>query len=162
MLVWQLQKECDLMKIILLERQDVDEPELTVRCRRLDGQVARLMELLRLSDARLTGARDGETVILDPGQVLYIDTADRATFLYTADGVYETPFRLYELEARLGGLEFLRVSKSSIINFDHVKALRPDFGGRMRLTMSNGEAVMVSRQYVPAIKAKLGLGKESL
>ena len=148
------------MKVTVEENQGLTEPEVVIRCRRMDEGVARLMELLRLSDARLTGVRDGETHVLDPGQVLYIDTADRATFLYTADGVYETPLRLYELEERLGGREFLRVSKSTIINFDQVRALRPDFGGRMRLTMSNGEVVMANRQYVPAIKARLGLGKE--
>ena len=148
------------MKVTVEENQGLTEPEVVIRCRRMDEGVARLMELLRLSDARLTGVRDGETHVLDPGQVLYIDTADRATFLYTADGVYETLLRLYELEERLGGREFLRVSKSAIINFDQVRALRPDFGGRMRLTMSNGEVVMANRQYVPAIKARLGLGKE--
>ena len=30
--------------------------------------------------------------------MLYIDTVDRGTFLYTAGGVYETRLRLYELE----------------------------------------------------------------
>lgn len=148
------------MKVTVEESQSLTEPEVVIRCRHMDERVVQLMELLRLSDARLTGAKDGETHILDPGQVLYIDTADRATFLYTADGVYETPLRLYELEERLAGREFLRVSKSAIINFDQVRALRPDFGGRMRLTMSNGEVVMANRQYTPAIKAKLGLEKE--
>lgn len=148
------------MKVTVEEDRALAEPEVVIRCRCMDEGVARLAELLRLSDARLTGVRDGATHILDPGQVLYIDTADRATFLYTADGVYETPLRLYELEERLAGREFLRVSKSAIINFDQVRALRPDFGGRMRLTMSNGEVVMANRQYVPAIKARLGLGKE--
>ena len=47
--------------------------------------------------------------------------------------------------------------KSVLLNFAHVAALRPDFGGRMRVTMSNGEVVVASRQYVPALKAKLGL-----
>ncbi|MGN0985859.1 MAG: LytTR family DNA-binding domain-containing protein [Candidatus Enterenecus sp.] len=148
------------MKVTVEEDRALAEPEVVIRCRCMDEGVVRLAELLRLSDARLTGVRDGATHILDPGQVLYIDTADRATFLYTAAGVYETPLRLYELEERLAGREFLRVSKSAIINFDQVRALRPDFGGRMRLTMSNGEVVMANRQYVPDIKARLGLGKE--
>ena len=51
----------------------------------------------------------------------------------------------------------LRAGKSVLLNFAHVAALRPDFGGRMRVTMSNGEVVVASRQYVPALKAKLGL-----
>ena len=82
--------------------------------------------------------------------------ASRRTIL-SAGGVYETRLRLYELEGQLAGWDFVRVSKSAIVNFDQVKSLRPDFGGRMRLTMSNGEVVVANRQYVPDIKKKLGL-----
>jgi len=145
------------MKVTVEERPELGQTEVIVRCRRLDGQTSRLVELLRLSDARLTGEKDGETCILDGADVLYIDTVDRGTFLYTVDGVYQTRLRLYELEEQLSPQDFIRVSKSAIVNFDRVKSLRPDFGGRMRLTMSNGEVVVANRQYVPAIKAKLGL-----
>lgn len=145
------------MKVTVEERPDLDQIEVIVRCKRMDAQTARLIELLRLSDARLTGEKDGETCILDGTEVLYIDTVDRGTFLYTAAGVYETRLRLYELEEQLAGWDFIRVSKSVIVNFGQVRSLRPDFGGRMRLTMSNGEIVMANRQYVSAIKKKLGL-----
>ncbi len=145
------------MKVTVEERPGLDQPEVIIRCPRLDERTARLIELLRLSDARLTGEKDGETCILDGAEVLYIDTVDRGTFLYTADGVYQTRLRLYELEEQLAGRDFVRVGKSAIVNFAQVRSLRPDFGGRMRLTLSNGEVVMANRQYVPAIKAKLGL-----
>ena len=145
------------MKVTVEECPGLDHTEVTVRCPRLDAQTARLVELLRLSDARLTGERNGETCILDGSEVLYIDTVDRGTFLYTAGGVYQTRLRLYELEEQLSSRDFIRVSKSVIVNFEQVRSLRPDFGGRMRLTLSNGEVVVANRQYVAAIKAKLGL-----
>lgn len=145
------------MKVIVEERQAVEQTEVIIRCRQMDGEVMRLAELLRLSDARLTGRKDGETCVLDARQVLYVETVDRGTFLYTADGVYETHLRLYELERQLAAWDFVRIGKSAIVNFDQIRALRPDFGGRMRLTLSNGEIVIASRQYVPGIRAKLGL-----
>lgn len=145
------------MKVTVEKCPGMDHTEVTVRCPRLDAQTARLVELLRLSDARLTGERNGETCILDGSEVLYIDTVDRGTFLYTAGGVYQTRLRLYELEEQLSSRDFIRVSKSVIVNFEQVRSLRPDFGGRMRLTLSNGEVVVANRQYVPAIKTKLGL-----
>ncbi len=145
------------MKVTVEECPELERAEVIIRCPRLDAQTARLMELLRLSDARLTGEKDGETCILDGAEVLYIDTVDRGTFLYTAGGVYETRLRLYELEEQLAGRDFIRISKSVIVNFGQVRSLRPDFGGRMRLTLSNGEVVMANRQYVPVIKNKLGL-----
>lgn len=145
------------MKITVEELPEWGQTEVIIRCSRLDAQASRLVELLRLSDARLTGERDGETCILDGADVLYIDTVDRGTFLYTADGVYETRLRLYELEDQLSGWDFVRVGKSAIVNFAQVRSLRPDFGGRLRLTMTNGEIIVVSRRYAPGIKKKLGL-----
>ena len=145
------------MKVTVEERPGLEEPEVIVRCARMDQRVSRLVELLRLAGARLTGERDGQTCILEEDDVLYIDTVDRGTFLYTADGVYESRLRLYELEEQLAPRDFVRVSKSAIVNFDQVKSLRPDLGGRLRLTLSNGEVVVANRQYVAAIKAKLGL-----
>ena len=144
------------MKVTVEERPGLEQTEVSIRCPRLDAQITRLIELLRLSDARLTGEKDGETCILDGADVLYIDTVDRGTFLYTAGGVYQTRLRLYELEEQLAAWDFIRVSKSAIVNFSRVRSLRPDFGGRMRLTMSNGEVVVANRQYVPVIKEKLG------
>ena len=145
------------MKVTVEERPGLEEPEVIIRCGRMDGQVSRLAELLRLSGARLTGEKDGQTCILDEDEVLYIDTVDRGTFLYTAGGVYESRLRLYELEEQLAPRDFVRVSKSAIVNFDQVKSLRPDLGGRLRLTMRGGEQIYASRQYAPDIKKKLGL-----
>ncbi len=145
------------MELFVEQGQDVEEVEVIIRCRDLDREVSALLERLRSADHRLTGLKDGTMEIVEAKDVLYIETVDRSTFLYTADGIYETSLRLYELEKRLSGWDFLRVSKSSIINFDQVRSLRPDLGGRMRLTLSNGEVVVANRQYVGAIKAKLGL-----
>ena len=148
------------MKITVEETHLATEPEVIVRCQRVDGQILRLLERLRLAEAVLTGTRDNETHILSPDDILYIDTVERKTFFYTAAGVYESALRLYELEEWLAALDFLRVSKSAIVNFTHLRALRPDLGGRLRLTLSNGELIVANRQYAPAIKTRLGIGKE--
>ena len=82
---------------------------------------------------------------------------DKKTFFYTNKEVYETPLKLYELEEKLIGSDFCRASKSTIINFRQIKSLRPEFGGKMLVTMNNDERLYVSRQYVHTIKEKLGL-----
>lgn len=149
------------MKIRMETAPDIPEPEIILRCARADGEAARL--LARLNDlaaqegGKLTGRLEGQTYLLDYGEVLYADTADKRTFLYTAGAVYETEQRLYELEERLRGRGFFRASKSALVNFNAIRSLRPDLGGRLRLTMDNGEAVYVSRQYAPWLKKRLGL-----
>ncbi len=145
------------MKISIEEREDLPETEILIRCRQADSQILGMLATLRAFDQKVTGTRDGRTFLLEAGDILYVDTADKKTFLYTAGEVYETPLHLYELEERLAARDFFRASKSSIINFNKIKSLRPDFGGRLRLTLTNGEELFVSRQYVPVVKEKLGL-----
>lgn len=145
------------MRISIKEGEQYAETEILIRCRKTDPELVKLISLLQVFDRKLTGIREGQTFLLEAADILYIDTADKKTFLYTAGEVYETPLRLYELEERLTTSDFFRASKSSIINFNGIRSLRPDFGGRMFATMVNGEQLVISRQYVPYVKQKLGL-----
>ena len=108
------------MKIDIDQNSAYEETSVTIRCARLSREVTDLLALLRVYDEKLTGQRGGETHILNAADVLYADTADRRTFFYTAEGVYETELRLYELEQRLAGAGFLRAGKSLLLNFDHI------------------------------------------
>lgn len=147
------------MKIQLNQGSQFSETEITINCRETSEDILRLLAILRSFDQKITGTKDGETFILSAQAILYIDTVDKKTFFYTAKDIYETSLKLYELEERLEAFDFFRASKSSIINLRQVKSLRPEFGGRLILTMNNGEHLWVSRQYSRAIKNKLGLDK---
>ena len=54
--------------------------------------------------------------------------------------------------------DYIRISKSSIANLGKIKSIRPDFGGKILATMENNEKIYISRQYVPLLKKKLGIG----
>lgn len=143
------------MRIVINDHADVPETEIIVNCAGLDESLIKLLATLRAYDWKITGLKDGQTFLLDAASILYIESVDKRTFLYTRGAVYETPLRLYELEERLAGRAFFRASKASIVNFDQIQSLKPDFGGRIQVTMSNGEKLFVSRQYAPEIKRRL-------
>ena len=82
---------------------------------------------------------------------------DNRVFAYLEKEVCETKLKLYELEKRLEGTDFFRASKSTIINLAKVKNISPAFNGRFEACMKNEEKLIVSRHYVPILKAKLGL-----
>lgn len=145
------------MKITVNEDPAVTQPEITIRCAGTDERILRILSLLRAYDLKLTGIRDDQYHLLDAGEVLYAETVDRHCFLYTLSEVYETPLRLYELEDRLAGVDFFRSSKSMVISLNHVRSIRPELGGRLQLTMSNGEKLFVSRQYAGTLRGMLGL-----
>ena len=71
--------------------------------------------------------------------------------------MYEVRYKLYEIEEMYANTDFFRASKSAIINLAKVKQFAPDFGGRFEAQMMNGERLMISRQYVTALKKRLGM-----
>lgn len=145
------------MKITISSGENVESTEIHVRCGQLTPEVEKIVSLLRMFDMQLTGEKDGEMCIIDIAKILYIDTIDKKTFIYTANNVYESKLKLYELEEQLSKTEFFRASKSCIINFKQIISLRADLDRRIRITMSNGEQLLVSRQYAENIKKRLGV-----
>lgn len=135
----------------------LDDTEISVSCGKLTPEIEKLIATLQMSDNRLTASLNGEIHILDLDEVIYIDAVDRKTFIYTQDKVYESDFKLYELEGRLSDSMFFRVSKSCIVNLRRIKSLRDDIERRIRLTMDNGEQLIASRNYADELRIKLGV-----
>jgi len=143
------------MKITLNQDPSFPETEVIINCPQADEDILRMVAMLRVYQKKLVGILDGERRLLDVKDILYIDTADKKTFLYTQNAVFESALRLYELEDALRELDFLRAGRSVIVNFRRVQSIRPELGGRLLVTMDNGEQVYVSRQYAGEMKEKL-------
>ena len=145
------------MKITVEERKTAQDLEVTIVCARADRRVLDMITRLRMLDRKVTGTADGCTRVLSAEDVLFIESVDKHTFIYTADTVLETSLRLYEMEERLADCDFLRIAKGCIVNFRAIAALKPDVNGRIIATLENGEQIVISRQYAPDVKSKLGL-----
>lgn len=147
------------LKIQINEDSNFNDTEITINCKQMNDAILKIIAMLRVLDLKITGIKDNQTYILDISRIMYIDTVDKKTFFYTDNDVYETPLKLYELEEQLEASEFFRAGKSTIINFNYIKALKPDIDGKILVTMNNGEKLFVSRQYAITIKKKLGMIK---
>ncbi len=145
------------MKIRVNEVSGQEDTEVIINCKKMDEEIMKIITLLHVYDKKLTGIKGGQMYILEAAKILYIDTVDKKTFLYTDNEVYETPLKLYELEEQLDAAGFFRAGKSVLINFNEIKALKSDFNGRILVTMNNEEKLMVSRQYAVTIKKKLDI-----
>lgn len=146
------------MKITIKTEENVEDMEIVITCARLTPQLDKVITSLRLLDRQLPAYRGEETFLLDVSQIFYIDTADKKTFVYTEHDIYESNLKLYELEIQLEDAGFFRSGKSCILNMKHIRSLKADFDRRIRVTMENGEQLIVSRQYAEMLKKKLGVG----
>lgn len=145
------------MKITIEDRMDGQEDEIIIRCKQMDEHLLKLVYAIKAGREKLTATRGTDIVQVVPKDIFYFEAVDNKVFLYLEKEVFETKLKLYELEERFAGTDFLRISKSVIMNLSKVKSLSPAFNGRFEATMKNGEKVIVSRQYVPVLKEKLGL-----
>ena len=145
------------MKLQIIYDDSAQEPKITVICRELSAELQRAIASLQAADRRLTGVKDGQTFLLPPEEVVYIDTADKHMFIYTSGEVYETQLRLYELEKQLPPSDFFRANKSCIVGIRHIRSLKADIDGRLLLTMDSGDKLWVSRQYAAEFRKKIGM-----
>ncbi len=145
------------MKITIIDRADGEEDETIIRCRQMDEQMLKMIYALKAGTEKITAMLEGNILQVQLEDIYYFEAVDNKVFLYLEKEVYETKAKLYELEERFAGTDFLRVSKSVIMNLAKVKSLSPAFNGRFEATMKNGEKIVISRQYVAALKQKLGL-----
>lgn len=136
---------------------DIQEIEVIINCMAEDENVQRIVSALDSLNTKLCCRRQGELFQIALNDILYIESVDRKTFIYTEQQIYETDKRLYELENHLKNRSFFRASKAVIINLKRTKSIRPEIGARLLLTMDNGEKVIVSRQYSSNIKTALGV-----
>lgn len=145
------------MKIEINVDEKIEDTQIRISCKRLTPEIEKLLATIRMLDKQLVVTKEEETILLDVYKVAYIEAVDRKTFVYTEKEVYETNFRLYELEQQLEEYGFFRASKSCIIQLKYVKSLKTDLNRRIRVTLENGEQIIVSRQYAEILKERLGV-----
>lgn len=145
------------MKISIHVDENIKDTEINISCNRLTPEIEKIIATLRILERQLLVNKDGETYPLDVSQIVYIESVERKTFVYTAKDVYESKLKLYEMEEQLCQCGFFRTGKSCIVQLRKIKSLKNDVERKLRLTLENGEQIIVSRQYADALKKRLGV-----
>ena len=131
--------------------------QVIINCRQIDDEIIRLKCHIELYDKKLQAKKDNEIYFINSSDVLYFESVDNRIFLYTEDDVMEVKQRLYELEVILSDKDFIRISKSQIVNINKIRSLKPELNRTILATMCNGEQLSISRKYVQAIRNMLSI-----
>ena len=145
------------MKITINIEEDRTDTEIAIACNQLTPEIEKIIATLRILNQQLVVVKNDETHIIDVSQIIYIESVDRKTFVYTSDNFFESKLKLYEIEERLCQCGFFRASKSCIVQLRHIKSLKADIDRKIRLTLESGEQIMVSRMYADELKKRLGV-----
>lgn len=145
------------MKVIMEKPEIGEDDHIVIKCHNITPELLNLINAIKSHDNMLVAYKGNEIHRTNPSDIFFIETVDNKTFLYCKDDVYESKQRLYELEEALASSDFMRISKSTIVNLSKVSFFVPALSGRMQATLQNNEKVIISRQYVGDLKKKLGI-----
>ncbi len=143
------------MEIKLLKISKEQPEQMEIRCHEITEEIKEIVTFVKTRQGSLTGLQGDSQFEVPVSEVCYIEVVDNRVFLYTIKQVYETRQKLYELEELLREKYFLRVSKALLLNLMKVRSIKPALNGRFIAVLQNGEEVIISRKYVPELKAAL-------
>ena len=145
------------MKLLIEQSDQYTDAEIVIKCGMMDDRLESIIQHIRLHMFSVAGVKDGETKIFPLGDIYYFDSTDERTFLYLENDVYECSLKLYELEEQLEKANFVRISKSCIVNIMKLDSVRPLLNSRYEAKLENGEKLIISRHYQPGFKRKFGI-----
>lgn len=144
-------------KIELLSDKEADE-EIVLRCRTIDERVMRAQSLFSAlfdEPEELQLMRGNVECFVPLADILFFETAGNHVSAHTKDAMYDTDLTLTALASRLP-YNFIRVSKSGILNAKQVSSIARNLTGASEVTFKNtAKRTYVSRAYYKAFKDRL-------
>lgn len=138
----------------LAEKKSTDDVE---RLKNVLSEVApeAAEELVSGEDAEAAGRYEKLINVKDRGQIFRVETdtiehieaAGDYMCIYTGDNSLILRETMKDLERRLDPRKFQRVHRSTIVNLDQVRQVKPHTNGECFLVLDSGAEVKVSRSY---------------
>ena len=132
-----------------------EQEYIEIGCHKRDRNIEEIVHFIKSRQGAVDGMKDDRQYKLPVVDIFYIESVDDRTFLYLEEECYQSRKKLYEFEEILTSRNFARISKAVIINLMKIVSISPALNGRFLCRLINGEEVIISRKYVPAIKEKL-------
>lgn len=101
--------------------------------------------------------RDGVLSRVNIDNILYFEALDRKVYVALKSGNYEVKHTLSDLEIKLDTHNFMRVSKSVLLNLDRVVGVKLDEDRSLVAVMVTKQTVRISRRYNDQFKLRMGM-----
>lgn len=143
------------MKLRLHQRQELEETEIDIAYSKMTNRLSKMVGYIRQYTYMVEAFWNGKSFLIPLDEILYFDTTDRKTFLYTNKQVYECRKALIEVENELSNTTVIRISKETLLNTTALVNVRPYPNHRLMAELSNGENLIISRKYISILQNRL-------
>ncbi|MGN1362499.1 MAG: LytTR family DNA-binding domain-containing protein [Methanobrevibacter sp.] len=151
------------MKVNLFISRDIEEPYAEIHSDSLTYNIQKAMDILENGDicddennSILAVKKGQDIVLLDFEDIFMIKVENKQTKVYSNTEEYSIKKPLYQIEEILDS-DFIRISKSTIVNLRKVKRVAPSLRGMMFIELKNDLKDNISRKYLADFKKALGL-----
>src|SRR5262249_17100742 len=90
-------------------------------------------------------------------EILHISIEDKLVFVHAEKERFLADKSIGELEDMLADCGFLRISRGTLVNLDHVRELIPWMSGTYRVRLRTGVELSVRRERGGEVKSQMGL-----
>jgi two-component system, LytTR family, response regulator len=108
------------------------------------------------SPERIVVKADGEIVCLKPQEIDWAEAAGNYVCLHVGNVTHILRETISALESRLGARQFLRVHRSTLVNMDRIKTLKPSLYGDYSIVLRDGTKLTLSRGFRETVLRRLG------
>jgi len=148
------------MKVDIKISPDIEETCAVIHTSKLTADLMKVVELLEgveLQATLLVAKKDDKSFVIELDQIEIIRTEGGVIKIYNQSAQdFIVTKALHELLEQLNS-NFIRISKSTIVNINAIDHLSPSFNGTMYIMMKNGLNDYISRKYLSDFKKRLGL-----
>lgn len=147
------------MRVELDINENLQEPSAVLHIKALTPAIQSVVEILKSEgDTTLFTVQSGSRfMIIDPVKIEVIRTEGREIVVYDRSKKrYTASKTLNELQTMLGN-DFMRISKSTIINLYEIDHVEASFNATMEVTMNNGIEEVITRSFYKQFKKRLGV-----
>lgn len=146
------------MKVEIIIDESIEETNVKIYSSKYSKEVENIRDALSetLLD-KIVAFQSKEVFILSFDEIIRIYAQDKSVYIKTKDNTYTTRLTIHEFESKADRRNFIRISRSEIVNLDYVKRLDLSFTGTIAVELANGDVSYVSRRKLKEFKKALGL-----
>lgn len=146
------------MKVNLFVSKDIEEPYADIHTNELTDNITKAMSILESDESSdMLAVRKGSDIaLLEFNDVYMLRVEEKQVKVYTKSSEYLIKKPLYQVEENLNS-DFVRISKTTIVNFKKIERVAPSLKGMMFIQLKNGLKDNISRKYLPEFKKALDL-----
>ena len=146
------------LKIRIEITDGIEEEEVVIRCRELNGTVNDIQKAIteKISKApKMVFYKEKDEYYFPLANILFFETDNDTVYAHTTADMFKTNFKLYELQEFLPE-KFVRVSKSAIVNTVHILSISRNLASSSLIRFHKShKQIYVSRLYYNDLKQKL-------